>query len=106
MALTVPRLRTLDPLGALLTAAGAIAAVFLPFVVFKSNRIVPGDPRGLLDVLPAWAALGCQASLLCAASAALGVSNARVRLGAALLGVAAVALGVAAVSGCCSCASA
>ena len=95
-ALTVPRLRRLDPLGALLAGAGAVAAVFLPFVVLKSNRIVPGDPRGLLDALPAWGALGCQAVLICAAVAALGVSNARVRLGAALLGVAAVALAVAA----------
>src|SRR5205807_1620063 len=66
------------------------------FVVLKANRILPGDPRGLLDVLPAWGALGCQAILLCAALAALGVSGARVRLGAALLGVAAVALAVAA----------
>src|SRR5205814_2090659 len=80
----------------LLAGAGAVAAVFLPFVVLKSNRIVPGDPRGLLDALPAWGALGCQAVLICAAIAALGVSNARVRLGAALLGVAAVALAVAA----------
>src|SRR2546429_3463185 len=95
-ALTVPRLRRLDPLGALLAAAGAVAVVLLPFVVLKSNRILTGDPRGLLDVLPAWGALGCQAILLCAAIAALGVSSARVRLGAALLGVAAVALAVAA----------
>ncbi|TLY86974.1 MAG: ABC transporter permease [Gammaproteobacteria bacterium] len=86
----------LAPLGALLAAAAAVAVVLLPFVVLKSNRILPGDPRGLLDVLPAWGALGCQAILLCAAIAALGVSSARVRLGAALLGVAAVALAVAA----------
>ena len=95
-ALTVPRLRRLDPLGALLAAAGAVAAVFLPFVVLKSNRIVPGDPRALLEVLPAWGALGCQVILICAALAALRVSNPRVRLGAALLGVVAVALAVAA----------
>jgi len=62
MALTVPRLRRLDPLGALLAAAGATAVIFLPFVVFKSNRIVPGDPRGLLEVLPAWGAFACQAT--------------------------------------------
>jgi len=95
-ALTVPRLRRLDPLGALLAAAGAVAAVFLPFVVLKSNRIVPGDPRALLEVLPPWGALGCQVILICAALAALRVSNPRVRLGAALLGVVAVALAVAA----------
>ena len=96
MALTMPRLRRLDPLGALLTAAGATALMLLPFVILKSNRIVPGDARGLLEVLPAWGAFVCQATLILAAIIALGVSNARIRLGAALLGVAVVALAVAA----------
>ena len=96
MALTMPRLRRLDPLGSLLTAAGATALVFLPFVILKSNRILPGDPRGLLEVLPAWGAFVCQATLILAAIIALGVTNARIRLGAALLGVAVVALAVAA----------
>ncbi|HJX19445.1 MAG TPA: hypothetical protein VJ454_00535, partial [Steroidobacteraceae bacterium] len=96
MALAVPRLRRLDPLGALLAVAGATAVIFLPFVVFKPNRIVPGDPRGLLEVLPAWGAFACQATLILAAFAALAMSNARVRLGAALLGVVVVALAVAA----------
>jgi len=96
LTLTVPRLRRLDPLGALLVVAGATAVIFLPFVVFKSNRIVPGDPRGLLEVLPAWGAFAGQATLLLAAIAALGMSNARVRLGAALLGVVVVALAAAA----------
>jgi len=96
MALTMPRLRRLDPLGSLLTAAGATALVFLPFVILKSNRILPGDPRGLLEVLPAWGAFVCQATLILAAIIALGVTNARIRLGAALLGVAVVTLAVAA----------
>ena len=96
MALTMPRRRRLDPLGALLTAAGATALMFLPFVILKSNRILPGDARGLLEVLPAWGAFVCQATLILAAIIALGVTNARIRLGAALLGVAAVALAVAA----------
>jgi osmoprotectant transport system permease protein len=96
MALTMPRLRRLDPLGSLLTAAGATALMFLPFVILKSNRILPGDAHGLLEVLPAWGALVCQATLILAAIIALGVSNARIRLGAALLGVAVVALAVAA----------
>jgi osmoprotectant transport system permease protein len=86
----------LDPLGALLSAAGGLAIVFLPFVVFKANRIVPGDGRGLFEVLPAWQAFGCQAILLLAALAALCVSHARARLALALLGVVAVALAAAA----------
>ena len=92
----LPRLPRLDPLGALLTGLGAIALTLLPFVVFKPNRIVPGDPRSLLMALPAWTALVCQATLGLAALTTLGVSNARVRLGAALLGFIAVALSLAA----------
>jgi osmoprotectant transport system permease protein len=86
----------LDRLGALLTAAGALALLTLPFVVFKANRIVPGDPRTLMQVLPAWAALGCYAVLLAVAAVALGVDDARVRLLAALAGVVVVALAAAA----------
>ena len=89
------RLR-LDPLGALLSAAGAAALMLLPFVLIKANRIVPGDPRALGEVLPAWGALACEAALLLSALVALGVADARVRLAAALLGVVAVALAVAA----------
>jgi osmoprotectant transport system permease protein len=94
--MTRPPLHRIDPLGALVTAAGAAALVFLPFVVFKANRIVPGDPLGLLDVLPHWAGLGCLASLILVAIAALGVANARLRLAAALLGILVVAAAVAA----------
>jgi osmoprotectant transport system permease protein len=86
----------LDPLGAVLVAAGGAALVFLPFVLFKANRIVPGDPRTLTQVLPAWGALGCGAALALAGAAALFVANARVRLALALVGVVAVALAAAA----------
>ena len=96
LARTLPRAYRIDPLGALLVAAGAVALLCLPFVLFKANRIVPGDPRSLSEVLPAWSALACEAALLLAALAALGVANARVRLAAALLGVVALALAVAA----------
>ncbi|HVH83291.1 MAG TPA: hypothetical protein VM713_03140, partial [Steroidobacteraceae bacterium] len=46
----------IDRLGAVLVAAGAAALLCLPFVLFKSNRIVPGDPRSLMQVLPIWGA--------------------------------------------------
>jgi osmoprotectant transport system permease protein len=94
--MTLPRLPRIDPLGALIAAAGAAALVFLPFVVFKANRIVPGDPLGLLGVLPGWAGLACQVSLLLVAIVALGVSDARGRLAAAVLGILVVAAAVAA----------
>ncbi len=95
MALTSPRGR-IDRLGALLSAAGAAALVFLPFVVFKSNRIVPGDPHGLAEVLSTAQTLGTLAILVAVAAAALGVSNAYVRLAASLLGLIAIALALAA----------
>ena len=86
----------LDRLGALLAVAGTAALACLPFVLYKSNRIVPGEPRGLLEVLPLWQALACHATLLLAAAVALTVSNARIRLAAALAGLVAVALAAAA----------
>jgi osmoprotectant transport system permease protein len=100
MLITLPRslARTnqIDALGVLLSAAGAAALFFLPFVVFKANRIVPGDAYVLAQVLPLWQTLACEAALALAAIAALGAANARVRLAAALVGVVALALAVAA----------
>ena len=51
-AVSAPRRAPIDRLGALLASFAAAALLFLPFVVSKANRIVPGTPRGLLDVLP------------------------------------------------------
>jgi osmoprotectant transport system permease protein len=92
---TLTRRRRIDPLGALVAAVGAAALLLLPFVVFKSNRILPGDARTLMQVLPAAAALACQASLLLVAVVALGSCSARLRLAAALLGVIVLAAAVA-----------
>jgi osmoprotectant transport system permease protein len=88
-------LARIDSLGAVLTAAGAAALLLLPFVLFKANRIVPGDPRTLSEVLPQWQTLGCYAALALAAIAALWAAQARVRLALALLGVVAIALAAA-----------
>jgi osmoprotectant transport system permease protein len=95
MADTMARRRRIDPLGALLAALGAAALLWLPFVVFKLNRILPGDARTLAQVLPPSATLACDAALLLIALVALGVANARVRLAAGLLGVIIVAAAVA-----------
>ena len=81
----------IDRLGALLTLVGVMALTLLPFVVVKANRIVPGDPYPLMQVLPAHTALLCVATLLAAAIAALSMVNARLRLAAALLAIVAVA---------------
>jgi len=89
------RAAPIDRLGALLCAVGAAALAWLPFVVFKPNRIMPGDALGLHAAVPAPLAMACVAALAVAALAALFVRDGRVRLGLALLGVAILAAAVA-----------
>lgn len=96
MTTSIARLPRIDRLGALVAAVGAAALLLLPFVVFKPNRILPGDPRTVAEVLPMWVALACDVSLILVAAVALGVSSARIRLAAALLGIVVVAGAVAA----------
>lgn len=84
-----------DRLGALLTLVGAAGLLLLPFVTFKANRIVPGDPRGLVEVLPTWAALGCWVTLATVGAVALLVANAPLRLAAALAGLVVTAMALA-----------
>ena len=86
----------IDPLGAVLTGVAAASLLFLPFVVFKTNRIVPGDPRGIADVLSTSVALACYGSLIAVGAVSLFVSDARTRLAAALFGIVEIALAVAA----------
>ncbi|HEX8758340.1 MAG TPA: ABC transporter permease [Steroidobacteraceae bacterium] len=91
-----PALPRIDRLGALLTLVGAAGLLLLPFVAFKANRILPGDPRGLAQVLPLWAALGCQATLAVVAAVAVLAANAPLRLAAAVAGLVVIALALAA----------
>ena len=93
--MTLARGARLDRLGALLSACGAAALGFLPFVVFKANRLVPGDPHGLTAVLPTSEAVGVLAVLALVALVALAVAEARIRLAAALIGLIVVALAIA-----------
>ncbi len=85
-----------DRLGALLTAVGVLALGFLPFVVFKQNRILPGDALALHVAVPAPVANACLAALILTALTALWMRHARVRFGVALLGIALLAAAVAA----------
>jgi osmoprotectant transport system permease protein len=91
-----PALPGVDRLGALLMLVGAAGLFLLPFVAFKANRIVPGDPRGLAQVLPVWAALACWAMLAAVAAVALLAANAPLRLAAALTGIVVIAAALAA----------
>ena len=45
-------MQRIDRLGVLLSFVGVLALTLLPLVVFKANRIVPGEPRALLDLVP------------------------------------------------------
>jgi osmoprotectant transport system permease protein len=92
----VPGRWPVDRLGALLASMAAAALIFLPFVVYKANRIVPGTPRDLLEVLPPMAGALAIGAVSIAAFAAMRTANAYLRLGTALLGLLAVALAVAA----------
>jgi len=85
----------IDRLGLLLTLVGAAGLFLLPFVAFKANRILPGDPRDLAQALPQWAALGCESTLAAVAAVALFVANAPVRLAAALAGIIVIATALA-----------
>ncbi|MBV8147437.1 MAG: ABC transporter permease [Gammaproteobacteria bacterium] len=68
----------------------------MPFVVFKANRIVPGEPHELQQVLPAWGARGLTLVLLLTAAVALGVADAKRRVVAAVAAVIVLALALAA----------
>jgi osmoprotectant transport system permease protein len=92
MKTTLARRGAIDRLGTLLTLGGVAALSFLPFVVFKANRILPGDARSLLQILPMWAVFAFYTIMVLVAATALGVVSARIRLAVALIGVAALAL--------------
>jgi len=75
----------LDRLGTLLSLAAVAALVLLPFVVFKANRIVPGDPRGFFQALPGLLAGACALAL--AGTAAVAVSGVHRHFGSLREGV-------------------
>ena len=91
-AAALPRV---DRLGALLSLIGLLAVAFLPFLLFKANRILPGEPRALSDLLATWQVAGLYLVLVAAAWTALRIRNPRVRLAVAFVAIAAVALAVA-----------
>jgi osmoprotectant transport system permease protein len=93
--LSLPRV---DRLGLVLALAGLAAYGWLPFLVEKANRIVPGDPLALPDALPARAALAVSLTLSLAAGILAFGRHAGVRLAAACAALAALlwALGAAA----------
>jgi osmoprotectant transport system permease protein len=89
-------MQRIDRLGALLTVIGALAVACLPFVLFKANRILPGDPRALTGLLPLWQVTGLYGVLALAAYTALRLRNPPLRLCVSFVAIAAVCLAVAA----------
>ena len=85
----------IDRLGTLLVGIGALAFTVLPLIVFKANRILPGEPRALFDLLPGWGAAVLACTLTLAALAALFARDGRLRLLGALAGICALALALA-----------
>jgi osmoprotectant transport system permease protein len=92
MQTTMAGKKSLDRLGALLSVVGCAALALLPLVLFKMNRIVPGAPRPLGQILPGWAVLGFYGILLLVALCALFSASAWLRFAAALVGFAALVL--------------
>ncbi|HUO94898.1 MAG TPA: hypothetical protein VMT92_01590, partial [Steroidobacteraceae bacterium] len=80
----------LDRLGTPLALAGAAALAWAPFVVFKANRIASGDGRLFHAVLPAADSVGLTLILALVALVVIAARNARLRLIAALAGLAVV----------------
>jgi len=89
------RASRLDRLGVLLTAVGAVALFYLPFVLFKANRILPGQPYGLSAAVSAGHAYACEMTLLLTGVVAIVVSDARMRLVVALVTVGVLGLALA-----------
>jgi osmoprotectant transport system permease protein len=87
-----------DPLGLVLCVVAGLALALLPLVLFKANRILPGEPRAIADVLPAGMTYAFYAMVALAGFVALRASHPLVRLFIALAGLAAasVTVGVAA----------
>ena len=85
-----------DRLGLLLTGGGLVALLWLPFVLFKANRILPGVPHSLFDVLTTPEALICCTVWVLVAATMLASRSSGLRLGAASLGVIVAAWAVAA----------
>jgi len=92
-SLSRPAAGRLDRLGVVI-AALVLGAGFLPFAVFRPNRIAPGQGKLLFDALPLDTALPVAGMALAAALVALLRCPAGWRLLASFCGLAAAAVGV------------
>ncbi len=91
-----PSAPRVDRLGVLLGLAALAALVWMPFVVFKANRIASGTARSLGEALPMGTALAVAAVVTLVAATAALVANSRARLFVALTGIIVVGFALAA----------
>ncbi|MCB8819029.1 ABC transporter permease [Microvirga rosea] len=88
----MPRLGiAFDRLGSLVAALALFAAFVLPFVTYRANRIVSGEPRLLLHALPTTMIVIVLAAVIGAAWVAVLIRRPSVRLIAAAVGLVVVA---------------
>lgn len=83
----------IDRLGIIIFVFAALG-LFSPFVLFRANRIVAGEPRYLLDALPGWTGYLLLAALLAGAILALLRLDARIRLGVSFAVLILLAIGL------------
>jgi len=81
-----------DKLGVAIAAIAVAGALYAPFAVFRANRIVPGEPRSILEALPLTWGWSLSAVVLAAALIAVLRTPVRLRLGAGILVLIALAL--------------
>ncbi|MFZ1429894.1 MAG: hypothetical protein WAS21_24380, partial [Geminicoccaceae bacterium] len=84
--------RSIDHLGVLLSAVGALAVVLAPFLVLKANRLAAGTPHSILAALPWAAAYPLLLLLLAIAAITILTKSPPIRLAAGSIGVGALAL--------------
>ena len=84
----------IDKLGVVIAAFVAVGALALPFATFRANRIVSGEPRGIVAALPDWTGAALLILLAATALAALLRGGAFLRLAASFAALAALAVAI------------
>lgn len=88
----MPAALRFDKLGVVIAVLAAYGAFLAPFTNFRANRIVPGEPRAILDALPGMAGPALLAVIVAAALVALFRTPLARRLVAASIALAALAV--------------
>ena len=88
----LPR-RNIDRLGVVICVIAALG-LFLPFILFRANRIVPGQARSILESFPGWSGYGIAALLAAAAASTLWRTQGGIRLLVALIALLGLAVGL------------